>query len=77
MDELDDAERECLEAIRLEPSFALPYLTMGSICLDQERITDTIRYFELYLKTETSPRAEEMRREVQAVLEGLKEEVHP
>jgi hypothetical protein len=50
---------------------------MGSICLDQERITDTIRYFELYLKTETSPRAEEMRREVQAVLEGLKEEVHP
>jgi tetratricopeptide (TPR) repeat protein len=74
MDELADAETECLEAIRLDPSFALPYLTMGSICLDQERVADAVRYFELYLQKEKSPRAEEMISEVKAVLEGLKEE---
>jgi len=74
MEELAEAERECLEAARLDPSFPLPYLTLGSLCLDQERIPDAINYFELYLKYEKSPRAEETVSEVRAVLEGLKEE---
>ena len=48
---------------------------MGNLSLDQEQIADAIKYFELYLKHEKSPRAEEMVAEVKAVIAGLKEEL--
>jgi uncharacterized protein HemY len=53
----------------------MAYLTLGSICMDQERLQDAVRYFEQYLRYEKSPQAAEMIAEVQAVIEGLKAEL--
>jgi len=75
LEELEEAEEECLEAVRLDPSFSMAYLTLGGICMDTDRTADAIRYFQGYLKHETSPQAAEMVNEVKAVLEGLKEEL--
>jgi len=36
---------------------------------------EAIKYYQLYLKYETSAQAAEMRAEVKAVIEGLKEEL--
>ena len=60
--------------MRIDPTFTLSYLTLGSLCMDQERVADARKYLQLYLKHETSPQAAEMVAEVKAVLEGLKEE---
>jgi len=43
--------------------------------MDQEEMKEAIKYYQLYLKYETSAQAAEMRAEVKAVLEGLKEEL--
>ena len=75
LEELQLSEKECLEAVRLDPEFTLAYLTLGSLCMDQERVKDAIRYLELYLRYESSPQADEMIAEVKAVLEGLKSEL--
>ncbi len=61
--------------MRLDPNFTMSYLTLGNICIDQERLAEAIQYFELYLKKEKSPQAAEMIAEVKAVVEGLKEEM--
>jgi hypothetical protein len=55
-------------------NFTLAYLTLGSICMDEERVKDAIKYLQQYLKMEKSPQASEMVEEVKAVLEGLKAE---
>ncbi|WP_279384347.1 tetratricopeptide repeat protein [Geotalea toluenoxydans] len=73
--DLESAEKETLEAVRLDPNFTMSYLTLGNICIDQERLAEAIQYFELYLKKEKSPQAAEMIAEVKAVVEGLKEEM--
>ena len=73
--EFADAERECLEAIRLDPSFTLSYLTLGSLYMDQEHIGEAIKSLETYLKMEKSPQASDTVAEVRAVLEGLKAEL--
>jgi len=75
LEELEEAEEECLQAIRLDPAFSMAYLALGSICMDQERLQDAVHYFETYLKYERSPKAAEMIAEVKAVIEGLKEEL--
>jgi tetratricopeptide (TPR) repeat protein len=75
MEELEEAEDECREAVRLDPTYGMAYLTLGGICMDQDRTQDAITYFEQYLKYETSPQAAEMIAEVKAVIEGLKEEL--
>jgi hypothetical protein len=53
----------------------MSYLTLGNICIDQDRTAEAIGYFEKYLKSERSPQAREMIAEVKAVVEGLKEEL--
>jgi hypothetical protein len=53
----------------------MAYLTLGGICMDQERTQDAVAYFEKYLKFETSSQAADMITEVKAVIEGLKEEL--
>jgi hypothetical protein len=53
----------------------MAYLTLGGICMDQDRTQEAIAFFEQYLKHETSPQASEMVAEVKAVIEGLKEEL--
>jgi len=53
----------------------MAYLTLGGICIDQDRTADAIGFFEKYLKYETSPQATEMINEVKAVIEGLREEL--
>jgi tetratricopeptide (TPR) repeat protein len=75
MDELEEAEEACCEAVRLDPSYAMAYLTLGGICMDQERTKDAVTYFEQYLKYEKSPQASDMVAEVKAVIEGLREEL--
>jgi tetratricopeptide (TPR) repeat protein len=75
LEELEEAEEECREAVRLDPGFNMAYLTLGGICMDQDRTRDAVRYFEQYLKYETSPQAREMIVEVKAVVEGLKDEL--
>ena len=75
MEELEEAEAECREAVRLDPTFSMAYLTLGGICMDQERTKDAVRYFEQYLRYEKSPQAGDMIAEVRAVVEGLKEEL--
>jgi tetratricopeptide (TPR) repeat protein len=75
MEELEEAEEACLEAIRLDPSYGMAYLTLGGICMDQDRTKDAVTYFEKYLKFEKSPQASDMVAEVKAVIEGLKEEL--
>jgi hypothetical protein len=54
----------------------MAYLTLGGICMDQERTRDAVAYFEQYLKYEKSPQASDMIAEVKAVIEGLKEELN-
>ena len=71
----DKAERYLLEAVRLDPNFTLAYLTLGSLCMDEERVSDAIKYLQLYLQMEKSPQAAEMVAEVKAVVEGLREEL--
>jgi len=75
IDELEEAEEECCLAVKLDPTLSMAYLTLGGICMDQERLKDAVRYFELYLKYEKSPQASEMIEEVKAVIEGLKDEL--
>jgi Flp pilus assembly protein TadD len=75
MEELEEAEEECREAVRLDPTYGMAYLTLGGICMDQDRTQDAVTYFEQYLKFETSPQASDMVTEVKAVIEGLKEEL--
>ena len=75
LEELEEAEEECLEAIRLDPAYGMAYLTLGGICMDQDRTAEAIAFFEKYLKYETSSQAAEMIAEVKAVVEGLKEEL--
>jgi tetratricopeptide (TPR) repeat protein len=75
MEELEEAEEECREAVRLDPTYAMAYLTLGGICMDQDRTQDAVTCFEQYLKYETSPQASDMVAEVKAVIEGLKEEL--
>ncbi len=53
----------------------MAYLTLGGICMDQERMKDALTYYRLYLKYETSPQAADMLAEVRAVVEGLQEEL--
>jgi hypothetical protein len=48
------------------------YFILGSICLDQERTGEAIEHFELFLRLEKSPAAQDLRAEVGAVLDGLK-----
>ena len=75
MEELEEAEEECREAVRLDPTYGMAYLTLGGICMDQDRTQDAVTCFEQYLRFETSPQASEMIAEVKAVIEGLKEEL--
>ena len=75
LEELEEAEDSCLEAIRLDPAFSMAYLTLGGICMDMDRTAEAITHFESYLKYEKSPQATDMIAEVKAVVEGLKEEL--
>ncbi|MEI7816106.1 MAG: tetratricopeptide repeat protein, partial [Desulfuromonadales bacterium] len=75
LEELEEAEDACLEAVRLDPAFSMAYLTLGGLCMDQDRTTDAILHFENYLKYEKSAQAADMITEVKAVIEGLKEEL--
>lgn len=75
LEELEEAEDECLEAVRCDPAYSMAYLTLGGICMDQDRTSDAIAHFESYLKFETSAQAADMIAEVKAVVEGLKEEL--
>ena len=61
--------------MRLDPTYGMAYLTLGGICMDQDRTQDAVTCFEQYLRFETSPQASEMIAEVKAVIEGLKEEL--
>jgi len=61
--------------VEIDPGFSMAYLTLGGIAMDLEEMQDAIRYYQLYLKHETSAQAAEMRAEVKAVVEGLKEEL--
>ena len=53
----------------------MSYLTLGSICMDQDRMEEALKYYQLYLKHERSTQAADMLAEVKAVVEGLKEEL--
>jgi tetratricopeptide (TPR) repeat protein len=75
LEEYDPAEENCKIAVKLAPDFSMAYLTLGGICMDQERMADALKYYRLYLKYETSPQAVDMLAEVKAVVEGLQEEI--
>jgi hypothetical protein len=53
----------------------MAYLTLGGICMDQERMADALKHYRKYLQYETSPQARDMLEEVKAVVEGLQEEL--
>jgi hypothetical protein len=53
----------------------MAYLTLGGLCMDQERMSDALKYYRMYLKYEVSPQAADMVAEVKAVVEGLQEEL--
>jgi tetratricopeptide (TPR) repeat protein len=72
---LEAAQKECREAIRLDPELAEAYLTLGNICLDLDEAGDALRNYEKFLACEHSPAAREIREEVAALIEGLKEEL--
>ncbi len=69
------AEKECREALRLDPGLTSAYLTLGNLCLDQERAREALHFFQEFLLREKSAGAEEIRQEVAAVVEGLKAEL--
>ncbi|MFO7766527.1 MAG: tetratricopeptide repeat protein [Pelovirga sp.] len=69
---LEEAEQCCLKGLALDSGMTMGYFLLGSICLDQDRTREAVEYFEQFLRLEKSPSAEELRKEVAAVLEGLK-----
>jgi tetratricopeptide (TPR) repeat protein len=73
--DLESAAKSCREALRLDPGFAFAYLTLGNICLDQEKPREALQAFQEFLMRERSPAAKEVRDEVAAVVEGLKAEL--
>jgi tetratricopeptide (TPR) repeat protein len=72
---LQDAERECRQALRLDPDFTFAYLTLGNVCLAQEKTREALQAFERFLRSEQSAAAEDVRNEVAAVVAGLKDEL--
>jgi tetratricopeptide (TPR) repeat protein len=72
---LAEAEAACLKAIEFDPALSFAYLTLGNICLDEEKTHEALRYFEDFLRLERSPAAADIRSEVAAVIDGLKLEM--
>ncbi len=70
--DLEQAEEFCKLGLALEPGLPLGYLTLGYICLDQERTQEAIDNFQQFLNLETSSAAKYVRDEVAAVIDGLK-----
>ena len=71
---LDDAESCCRKAIQLDRQFAFAHLTLGNICLDKELPQEAVQCFQAFLKHGTSPASEDIRKEVAALIEGLRDE---
>jgi len=61
--------------VALAPDYSMAYLTLGGLCMDQERMQEALHYYRLYLKHEQSAQAADMLAEVKAVVEGLQEEL--
>lgn len=65
------AEKHCRKALEKDAGLAEAYLTLGYVCLDQDRHSDAGDAFRQFLRLEKDPAAEALRNEVAAVLEGL------
>lgn len=75
LQDLTQAERECRRAIDLDPALSFAWLTLGNICLDQEKSQEALQAFQEFLRHEQSPAAADIRNEVAAVIDGLKAEL--
>ena len=73
--DLEGAEARCREALRRDPRFGFAYLTLGNICLDQEMVQEAVQCFQKFLVLEQGPASKEIRDEVAALVEGLREEL--
>lgn len=74
LEDLVKAESECRRAIELDPALSFAWLTLGNICLDQEKPAEALHSFQEFLRHEQSPAAADIRNEVAAVIDGLKAE---
>jgi len=70
--DLDLAEEYCLKGLELDAGLAPGYLTLGYVCLDQDRTQEAIDHFQQFLRLEKSVTAKNIRDEVAAVIDGLK-----
>jgi len=50
-------------------------LTLGNLCLDQEQVQEAVQCFQKFLSLEKGPAAKEIRDEVTALIDGLREEL--
>ena len=73
--DLAAAEQACRKALACDPGFSFAYMTLGNICLDQEKPRQALDWFQKFLLHERSAGAADIREEVAAVVAGLKEEL--
>lgn len=73
--DLKAAEARCREALRRDPRFGFAWLTLGNICLDQELVQEAVQCFQKFLALEQGPSSKEIRDEVAALVDGLREEI--